>query len=316
MRVLVTGAAGFIGSHVVDRMLADGHQVVGLDDLSRGRLANLAAAREAGDRFAFVEYDVLDEGLAGLLATHRPDVVLHLAAQIDVRISVADPVLDARLNVVGTVNVLEAARRAGTRKVVFTSSGGSIYGSPQRLPVDETVPVDPESPYAASKASCEVFLGAFRHMYGLQTTSLALANVYGPRQDPHGEAGVVAIFGSAMLQGRPTKIFGDGTSTRDYVYVGDVADAFAGAAGEPGDGRRFNIGTGVQTSVRDLHRLVAEVTGAPDQPTMAEPRVGELQAIALDCALADRELGWQAGTALPEGIRATVDWIRADLGLS
>jgi UDP-glucose 4-epimerase len=317
VRILVTGAAGFIGSTVADRLIADGHEVVGVDDLSRGTLDNLADARKAAEErpgaFAFTQADVTEPGFADALADARPEVVCHLAAQIDVRISVADPVLDARLNVLGTVNVLEAARRAGARKLVFTSSGGSIYGTPERLPVSERAPVDPESPYAASKVCGEVYLGTYRHLYGLQSTALALGNVYGPRQDPHGEAGVVAIFATALLQGRQAKIFGDGTATRDYVYVDDVADAFARAVGTGADGLRLNIGTGRQTSVRELHGLVAAAVGAPDDPAYAAARLGELQAIALDCAAAGESLGWDAATPLERGIPATVDFIRGRL---
>lgn len=318
MRILVTGAAGFIGSTVTDRLLADSHDVVGVDDLSRGTLDNLADARGTQARrpgaFSFIRADVTEPDFVDVVAAAAPEVVCHLAAQIDVRVSVADPLLDARLNVLGTVSVLEAARRAGARKVVFTSSGGSIYGTPAVLPVAEDVPVDPESPYAASKVCGEVYLGTYRHLYGLQSTSLALGNVYGPRQDPHGEAGVVAIFGTAMLQGRTAKIFGDGTSTRDYVYVDDVADAFAKAAGQEADGRRLNIGTGRETSVRELHGIVAHVTGTPDEPEMAAPRLGELQAIALDCAAARDALGWQAATTLERGVGPTVAFIRSRLG--
>ncbi len=225
MRILVTGAAGFIGSNVCDVLLGDGHEVVGLDDLSRGKLENLADARSS-DRFSFEQFDVTDPDLTGLLARVRPEVICHLAAQIDVRISVADPLLDARLNVLGTINLLEASKANGVRKVVFTSSGGSIYGTPTELPVDEAAPVRPESQYAAGKAAGELYLNVYAALYGVAWTSLALANVYGPRQDPHGEAGVVAIFGTRLLQGQATKIFGDGTSTRDYVHVADVADAF------------------------------------------------------------------------------------------
>lgn len=312
MRVLVTGAAGFIGSTLVDRLLADGHGVVGLDDLSRGRLENLAAAGRC-DRFAFERFDVTDRRLPDLLARVRPEVVCHLAAQIDVRVSVADPLLDARLNVLGTINLLESARRAGARKVVFTSSGGSIYGEPEVLPVDERAPIDPHSPYAAGKAAGELYLGCYRRLYGLATTSLALGNVYGPRQDPHGEAGVVAIFATALLEGRPTKIYGDGTATRDYVYVEDVVEAFVRACGPVGEGRRFNIGTGIETSVSALHTLVAAAVGAPDTPTYAEPRVGELQTIALDCTAARDQLGWEPRTDMRASVRATVDWVRAEL---
>ncbi len=316
--MLVTGAAGFIGSNLVDRLLADGHEVVAVDDLSRGTLDNLAEAHRANETspgvFTFVRSDVTDPGFADVVAAARPQVIHHLAAQIDVRVSVADPVEDARVNVLGTLNVLEAARRAEVAKVVFTSSGGSIYGESSELPVSERAEVDPFSPYAASKASCELYLGAYRHMYELRSTSLALGNVYGPRQDPHGEAGVVAIFGTAMLEGRPTKIFGDGTAARDYVFVDDVVDAFARAITK-GDGRRFNIGTGIETTVLELHTLVADAVGAPDDPQFVAPRVGELQAIALECDAARQALGWQARTDLRSGVGVTVDWIRGTLGV-
>lgn len=310
MRILVTGAAGFIGSTVCDVLLADGHEVIGLDDLSHGKLENLAAAR-AGDGFSFEQFDVTDAGLTALMERVRPEVVCHLAAQIDVRVSVADPQLDLRLNVAGTVNLLEAARQAGVRKVVFTSSGGSIYGTPEVLPVDETAPVRPESQYAAGKAAGELYLNVYSALYGIAWTSLALANVYGPRQDPHGEAGVVAIFGTRLLRGATTKIFGDGTATRDYVHVADVADAFRRAV-QPGsgDGMRFNIGTGRQTDVRELHSLIAATAGAADDPEMAEPRAGELQAIALDAGRAQRELGWSVQWQIEDGLAQTVDWLR------
>ena len=313
MRILVTGAAGFIGSHVCDSLLGAGHDVVGLDDLSRGKLENLTDARSS-DRFSFEQFDVTDPGLAELVKRVGPDVICHLAAQIDVRISVADPQLDLRLNVAGTVNLLEAARQHGVRKVVFTSSGGSIYGTPATLPVDETAPVRPESQYAAGKAAGELYLNVYSALYGLAWTSLALGNVYGPRQDPHGEAGVVAIFGTRLLSGQPTKIFGDGTSTRDYVHVADVADAFRRAV-EPGagDGRRFNIGTGRQTDVRELHTLIAAAAGGADEPQMAEPRPGELQAIALDASAAQRELGWSVQWEIEKGLAQTVDWLRGQV---
>jgi UDP-glucose 4-epimerase len=310
MRVLVTGAAGFIGSHVCDRLLAAGHEAIGVDDLSTGRRENV------GDGVELHVLDVLSEDFGDLVEVTRPEVICHLAAQIDVRISVADPLRDARLNVLGTITVLEAARTAGVRKVVHTSSGGSIYGTPTQLPVSEAVPTDPESPYAASKLCGEIYLGTYRHLYGLQTSALALGHVYGPRQDPHGEAGVVAIFSTAALQGRQAKVFGDGSATRDYVYVGDVAEAFLAAAGQAGDGLRFNIGTGRATSTRELHTLVTSaVPGAADDPFMAPPRLGELQAIALDCTRAAELLGWAPKVHLEQGIPLTVAHIRGSLGL-
>ena len=313
MRVLVTGAAGFIGSNVCDRLTADGHTVFGVDDLSRGTLSNIEDAARGGS-FDFERFDVTDPGFPALVARVAPESVCHLAAQIDVRVSVADPLLDARLNLLGTINALEAARLAGVDKFVFTSSGGSIYGTPAALPVDESQPLSPESQYAAGKAACELYLNVYRAAYGLRSSSLALANVYGPRQDPHGEAGVVAIFSTAMLLGRPTRIYGDGSQIRDYVFVGDVADAFTSVCVPgTGDGKRFNIGTGAQTSVCDLHSLIAETVGVPDEPLFAPPRLGELQAIALDWSLAARELGWRPRRVLREGIVETVDWIRSRL---
>ena len=317
MRILVTGAAGFIGSNLVDRLLEDGHVVVGVDNLSRGRLANLAeAGGRAKDRFAFVEADITDPSLRGVVADSNAEAVCHLAAQVDVRLSVEDPLEDARLNVLGTINVLEAAREAVVRKVVFTSSGGSIYGDLQPLPIDESATLNPLSPYATSKICGEVYLGMYRALYGQQSTSLALGNVYGPRQDPHGEAGVVAIFGSALLRGERATIFGDGAAVRDYVFVADVVDAFARAVGDSGDGRRFNIGSGVGTSVGELHTAIAHVAGAPDTPRSAAPRLGELQAVTLDPSAAREVLGWRARTELTAGLVTTLDWIRTELGLA
>lgn len=312
MRVVVTGAAGFIGSNLVDRFLSHGHHVVGIDNLASGRIENLESAHDY-DSFEFVEHDVtMPESQQAVIDAHA-DVLCHLAAQIDVRVSVADPMLDARQNVIGTLNMLEAARKGGVRKVVFTSSGGSIYGTPENRPVPEDAPLDPHSPYAAGKAAGELYLNAFAAMYGLEWTSLALGNVYGPRQDPYGEAGVVAIFASALLVGRQATIFGDGTSTRDYVYVGDVVDAFMRACGDAGNGVRFNIGTGSETQVRDLHALIADVVGAPDDPRFAPPRRGELAAISLDCSKAREALRWTPHTDLRAGIGRTVDWIRAQI---
>jgi UDP-glucose 4-epimerase len=310
MQVLVTGAAGFIGSTLVDRLLADGHTVVGLDDLSRGRTENLAAAG-ANARFEFVEADIADADLIGLLDKHKPEVVHHLAAQIDVRRSVEEPEFDAAVNVVGTVRLAEAARRAGVRKVVHTSSGGSIYGAPTNFPVNESTPVDPASPYAASKVAGEFYLNTFRHLYGVDCSFIAPSNVYGPRQDPHGEAGVVAIFANAMLAGRPTKVYGDGSNTRDYVFVDDVVDAFVRASGASGCGQRFNVGTGVETSDRQLHAVVAKVVGVADDPEFAPARLGDLKRSCLDVRKAEMVLGWHPQVRLEEGIARTVDYFRS-----
>jgi UDP-glucose 4-epimerase len=309
MRTLVTGAAGFIGSTLVDRLLADGHAVVGVDDLSSGRSENIVEAERSTD-FEFTKADIVSADLVGLLADTRPEVVFHLAAQIDVRHSVADPQFDSTVNVVGTVRLAEAARQAGVRKIVHTSSGGSIYGTPPTYPTSEAAPVDPASPYAAGKYAGEVYLNMFRNLYGLECSHIAPSNVYGPRQDPHGEAGVVAIFAQALLSGRPTKIFGDGSDTRDYVFVGDVVDAFVKAAGEAGGGQRFNVGTGVETSVRQLHSAIAKAAGAPDEPEFYPPRLGDLKRSCLDISRAAEVLGWRPNVKLDDGVARTVAFFR------
>lgn len=311
MRALVTGGAGFIGSTLVDRLLAEGHEVTVVDDLSRGRLENLDGARAEGDRFAFHEMDLTDPAIGDLVAQAAPEVVFHLAAQIDVRLSVEDPVHDAEVNVVGTVRLAEAARRAGVRRIVFTSSGGSIYGPVTELPVAETRPVDPLSPYAAGKVAGEIYLEMFARLYGIEWAGVAPANVYGPRQDPHGEAGVVAIFSQRLLAGQPTRVFGDGGNTRDYVYVDDVVDAFMRAATVPGAaGLRFNVGTGLETSDRGLHTLVAEAAGAADAPEYAPARLGDVARSALDAGRAAEVLGWTPRVPIREGVARTVDYFR------
>lgn len=309
MRTLVTGAAGFIGSTLVDRLLADAHSVTGLDNYSSGRATNLEHHVEDPD-FFFVEADIVTADLNAILGEYRPEVIFHLAAQIDVRRSVTDPEFDVGVNVLGTVRLAEAARLAGVRKVVHTSSGGSIYGVPKDYPTNETAPPDPASPYAAGKLAGEIYLNTFRHLYGMECSHIAPANVYGPRQDPHGEAGVVAIFARALLSGTPTRVFGDGSNTRDYVYVDDVVDAFVRASGTVGGGQRFNIGTGVETSDRALHTAVAVAAGAPDEPEFAPPRLGDLRRSCLDVRKADMVLGWHPRVRLDEGVRRTVEYFR------
>jgi UDP-glucose 4-epimerase len=312
-RVLVTGGAGFIGSNLVDRLLEDGHEVTVVDDLSTGKLFNLQRARRNPDLpLAFQRLDIVSDALERAVAKAEPEVVLHLAAQIDVRKSLKDPIRDAMVNVVGTVNLLESCRRHGVAKIVLASSGGCIYGEPDEadLPVDEHHPGHPRSPYGASKRGVEEYLHAYEALHGLRWTSLALGNVYGPRQDPGGEAGVVSIFGSRLLAGEPTTIFGDGTQTRDFVFVDDVVHAFV-LAMDRGDGLRLNIGTGEQTSINALHADLSRLTGARGEPRYAEARPGELQHIALDTRLAAGELGWKPWTTLEEGLGATLDWLRS-----
>lgn len=307
MRVLVTGGAGFIGSHLVDRLVGDGHDVVVVDDLSHGSRANLESALRASCELETL--DVTGPEFGELVARVRPEVIFHLAAQIDVRASVADPVHDAAINVLGTVRALEAARAAGTRKVVLASSV-AIYGTVQRLPVAEVDPTDPLSPYAVSKLTGESYIRQFHQLHGLDGTTLCFGNVYGPRQDPHGEAGVVSIFTDALLAGKPTTVFGDGGNTRDYVYVGDVVDALVRAGGETGVARRYNIGTGVPTSDVELHRAVAAAAGSDSEPGFAPQRPGDLRAMTLDSTRATTELGWRANTPLASGIEQTVAWVR------
>jgi len=310
VRTLVTGAAGFIGSTLVDRLLADGHSVVGVDDLSSGNSVNIVGAERHGT-YEFAKADIVDADLVGLVAETRPEVIFHLAAQISVSRSVDDSQFDSSVNVVGTVRLAEAARKAGVRKIVHTSSGGSVYGTPPVYPTNEEVPINPASPYAASKVCGEVYLNMFRNLYDLDCSHIAPANVYGPRQDPHGEAGVVAIFSKALLAGKPTKIFGDGTDTRDYVFVDDVVDAFVRASGETGGGQRFNVGTGVETSTRQLHSAIAAAAGAPDEPEMHPPRLGDLRRSCLDIGRAEAVLGWTPTVALKDGVARTVDYFRA-----
>ncbi|HEY5148458.1 MAG TPA: NAD-dependent epimerase/dehydratase family protein [Mycobacterium sp.] len=314
MRVLVTGGAGFIGSTLVDRLLSDGDEVTVVDNLSRGRLDNLIAATGAkAGSLRVVATDLGDRGLGTLVAEVAPEVVFHLAAQIDVRASIADPVGDATVNVLGTVALAEAARAAGVRKIVFASSGGSIYGPDAPLPVTETAALHPLSPYSVSKICGELYLDAFSRLHGLQCTHLAFANVYGPRQDANGEAGVVAIFAGALLTGRQTQVFGDGGNTRDYVYVADVVSALRLASGELADRCRLNIGTGVQTTDRELHTMVARAVGVPDEPMFGPERRGDLRHSALDSALAGRVLGWRPEHDLRRGIALTVQSWRAQL---
>jgi UDP-glucose 4-epimerase len=306
---LVTGAAGFIGSTLVDRLLADSHTVVARDNFATGRATNLEHLAD-NPAHTFIEADIVTADLHAILDEHRPEVVFHLAAQIDVRRSVANPQFDASVNVIGTVRLAEAARATGVRKVVHTSSGGSIYGTPTVHPTSETEPTDPASPYAAGKVAGEIYLNTFRHLYDLDCSHIAPANVYGPRQDPHGEAGVVAIFAQALLSGKPTKVFGDGTHTRDYVFVDDVVDAFIKASGDAGGGQRFNIGTGLETSDRQLHSVVAAAVGGPDDPAFYPPRLGDLKRSCLDIGLAERVLGWRPQVQLDDGVRRTVAYFR------
>jgi UDP-glucose 4-epimerase len=311
MRALVTGGAGFIGSHLIDALIARGDEVHAFDDLSSGSRENLTAALAAGA--TLIEADITDRGaLARAFAEHRPENVFHLAAQIDVRRSVADPVFDLELNVGGTINLLECSRAAGVERFVFASTGGAIYGEGEgrELPLGEDAECRPEAPYGQSKLAAEGYLSLYRRQYGVLTTALRLGNVYGPRQDPHGEAGVVAIFCGKLLDGEAPRVFGDGEQTRDYVYVDDVVSAFLGAV-DPGGEGPYNVGTGKATSVLELGRILGDAAGRRFEPELAPARTGEVQEIAIDATRAERELGWRPRTSLEDGLHATLDSFRS-----
>ena len=308
MRLLVCGGAGFIGSNLVDRLVTDGHQVVVVDDLSHGRVENLASASETG-RCRLVRLDITDPRLVETVAEAAPEVVINLAAQIDVRVSVAAPLLDASTNILGTIAVLEAARLAGARKVLLASSV-AIYGPPSVLPVTEESPTNPLSPYAVSKLTGETYLRQYQQLYGLQTTTLVLTNTYGPRQDPHGEAGVIAIFANAMLCGEQTRVFGDGSNSRDYVYVDDVVEAFVLASQPVASGRRLNVATGVATTDLELNQVMADAVGGAAPPILAPARLGDVPHMVVDAAAARAVLGWRPMVSLREGIGRTVTAMR------
>lgn len=307
MKAVVTGGAGFIGSNLVDRAIADGWEVLVVDDFSTGKESNIEPALASGG-CRLVTGDICDIDLAKLFGGFGCDVVFHLAAQADVRVSVKDPLADARTNVLGTVAVLEAAAKAGCRRVVFASSGGTIYGEPEELPVVETHRQAPLSPYGIAKKAGHDYLYYYSRVHGLSGVSLALANVYGPRQDPWGEAGVVAILAGMMLKGERPVLYGDGTQTRDFVYVDDVVDAFLSAA-EHGDAEVVNIGTGVQTRILDLYAAIARLTGFGEEPSFAPKRMGELMHVALDPSRAGEVLGWYPKTPLDTGLSKTVEWL-------
>jgi UDP-glucose 4-epimerase len=312
MKALVTGGAGFIGSNLVDALLARGDEVTALDDLSTGKRENLEQA--VADGAILAEVDIREAAAVNdVVARLKPDVIFHLAAQIDVRKSVADPAADARINVEGTANVLSAAQAHGVRRFVNTSTGGAIYGEGRQIPAPEDHPSAPEAPYGLSKWCAEQYCEIFTRLHGLSTVSLRYGNVYGPRQDPLGEAGVIAIFCGKLLDGGRATIFGDGKQTRDYVYVDDVVDANMRAAETDTTGP-INIGLGKQRSVLDIVDVLNQ--HAPDgfQPEHAPERPGEVQHIALDSTRAREELGWEAKVELDEGLPRTLDSLRQPRG--
>jgi len=309
MRTLVTGGAGFIGSNVVDALIERGDEVTVVDNLTTGKRENLEQALAAGAKL--VEADMRDgQAMKDVAAQAQPEVVFHLGAQIDVRRSVADPAFDATVNVIGTINMLAAAHEAGARRFVNSSTGGAIYGEGRQIPAPETHPQEPEAGYGQSKLSAEGYCDLFRRLHSFSTVSLRYGNVYGPRQDPLGEAGVVAIFCGKLLDGEQPLVFGDGLQTRDYVYVGDVVAANLAAASSDAGGA-FNVGLGVESTVLDIVEILGRLGGRDDfQPEHAPERKGEIRRIAIDPSRAREELGWEARVQLEEGLDRTLASLR------
>ncbi|MCI0780275.1 MAG: SDR family oxidoreductase [Chloroflexi bacterium] len=303
---LVTGGAGFIGSHLVDRLVSQGFRVVVIDNLSTGKLKNLNPAA------TFHHVDITNKSVVEVFQREQPDLVFHLAAQASVSASTKDPIQDSDINVMGTLRLLEAARRCGIEKFIYSSTGGALYGEPQYTPCDENHPIVPLSPYALSKYVGELYLQLYHRLYLLNYTTLRYGNVYGPRQEPHGEAGVVAIFTQAMLEGKQPQIFGDGNQERDFVYIDDVVEANL-AAIERGDADAFNIGTGEKTSVNRIFESIQSIIKYRWGPEHGPARPGEVYQISLDGSKAARELGWTPKATLEEGLGQTVEYFRENV---
>ena len=310
MRILVTGGAGFIGSNLVDRLLAEGHDVDAVDDLSTGSLANLTNARQNSNRkFSFHRIDIRSNAVIDTIAKVKPEVVMHLGAQTDVMNSVAKPVDDALTNIIGTINVLEGCAKTGVEKVIFACTS-AVYGEPQSLPLREGHPMEPMSPYAVSKKAALGYLDNYRASKGIEYVALILANVYGPRQSASQEGGAVARFASQMMRRERPTIYGDGTQTRDFIYVDDVVDAFVRSI-DRGSGLAMNVSTGVGTSVQKLFDTIASRTSYKDPARYADRRDGEIQDSVLDYKRAERHLGYTPFTSLEDGIGRTIEWLRA-----
>lgn len=304
MRILVTGGAGFIGSHISDAYVAAGHEVLIVDNLSSGHLENIPEAAK------FEQLDIRDEKVAAVVDSFMPDVLNLHAAQMNVRVSVDDPYLDAEINVMAMVRILEAGRKAGVKKVVFASSGGTVYGDPAVMPTDESQPTHPICPYGVSKLTGEHYLFYNQAIFGLPYVALRYANVFGPRQDPHGEAGVVAIFCRQLLRGEDVTIYGDGLQTRDYIFVGDVVRANLIALDTDYVGP-CNIGAGKETSVVELYERLSKAIGGPGKAIHAEAKEGEVRRSCLDAGLAGRVLGWEPETHIDDGLAAAVAFFRS-----
>lgn len=310
MRILVTGGAGFIASHLVDALVKEGHEVVVVDDLSMGRREQVHPSAR------FYQVDIRQrEAMEAIFRAERPELVNHHAAQGNLRRSMTEPSFDASVNIVGSLILIELALAYKVRKFIYISSGGAVYGEPQRLPVDEQHPIRPLSAYGLSKCTVERYLEILRDWFGLDYTTLRYANVYGPRQDPSGEAGVVAIFSRQMLAGQRPTIFGDGTKTRDYVHVDDVVRAnLLAMVGERAAGRIYNLGLGREVSDRQIFELVRSAVGATLEPSLETKRPGEIDRICLDASRAKAELGWEPTIPLEEGIARTVAFYREAQG--
>lgn len=311
MRALVTGGAGFIGSNLVDRLLQEGYEVGVVDNLVSGKMENLAKAQESS-KFRFMRADITEVATTEIIADYRPEVVFHLAAQADVRVSVANPVFDAEVNVIGTLRVIDGAVRGGAKKLIAAASGGTLYGevSPDLLPISETAPWRPLSPYGISKKVMVDYLRSAQEMSGIETTALALGNVFGPRQDPHGEAGVIAIFFQHYEAGTTPTVFGTGDQTRDFIYVDDVVSAFVAASRNVGTGDLINIGTGLETSVNQLVAAMNQITQSDVEPVRAPARLGELDRSVLDIRRASDALQWSPQTSVQQGLEETWRWFQ------
>ncbi|MFH1055202.1 MAG: NAD-dependent epimerase/dehydratase family protein [Candidatus Altiarchaeota archaeon] len=303
-KVLVTGGAGFIGSNTTDLLVEKGYDVVVVDNLTTGRKRNV------NPKAKFYKTDITSKKLDQVFRKEKPDYVMHLAAQIDVRKSVADPAYDASVNLLGTINLLESCRRNKIKRIVYSSSGGAVYGEPQYNPVDEKHPIKPLCPYGASKYAAEKYVELYNKNFSIDYNILRYGNVYGPRQDPLGEAGVVAIFTGLLNKGMQPTIFGDGKQTRDFCFVGDVAVANLTALERSGKSMVYNIGSGVETSVNEITEKLIEATGAKVRPKYGDPILGEVRNIFLNVSLVERELGWKAETELKNGIYKTVEWVK------
>lgn len=307
MNVLVTGGAGFIGSHIVDKLIEREHEVAIIDNLCHGSRENI------NPKAKFFEVDITDSKVEDIFRKEKPNYVIHQAAQADVTDSVKNPVFDAQINILGAINLLECCRKFEVEKIVYASSGGAIYGEPKYLPLDEKHPIAPISPYGASKYTVEIYLNLYAELYHLNYTSLRYANVYGPRQDPYGEGGVIAIFSNKLLKDERPTIYGDGKQTRDFVYVSDVADANI-VAMKGGDNEAFNIGTGKETSVNELFELLRDIGGKKIEPIYGVERKGEVKRSYVTYSKAKRGLHWQPEVTLSDGLKKTVEHFKCIRG--